>query len=90
MTVSSRAVYISGVLVNCRKATQKRGNYKVKAWPALVDERDSVAIKLFDNPLEQKQAMWNGLRRLLLLNIPSPIIVLARKAAKQSQAGAVL
>ncbi|MGQ7033023.1 DUF3418 domain-containing protein, partial [Escherichia coli] len=35
---------------------QKRGNYKVKAWPALVDERDSVAIKLFDNPLEQKQA----------------------------------
>ena len=52
---------------------QKRGNYKVKAWPALVDERDSVAIKLFDNPLEQKQAMWNGLRRLLLLNIPSPI-----------------
>ncbi|WP_262259725.1 DUF3418 domain-containing protein, partial [Escherichia coli] len=51
---------------------QKRGNYKVKAWPALVDERDSVAIKLFDNPLEQKQAMWSGLRRLLLLNIPSP------------------
>ncbi len=36
---------------------QKRGNYKVKAWPALVDERDSVAIKLFDNPLEQQQAM---------------------------------
>ncbi|MFO6484852.1 hypothetical protein ACLBR5_19605 [Escherichia coli] len=30
----------------------------MKAWPALVDERDSVAIKLFDNPLEQKQAMW--------------------------------
>ncbi|WP_158663283.1 DUF3418 domain-containing protein, partial [Escherichia coli] len=27
---------------------QRRGNYKVKAWPALVDERDSVAIKLFD------------------------------------------
>jgi ATP-dependent helicase HrpA len=39
---------------------QKRGNYKVKAWPALVDERDSVAIKLFDNPLEQQQAMWRG------------------------------
>ncbi len=90
MTVSSRAVYISGVLVNCRKATSRSAATKVKAWPALVDERDSVAIKLFDNPLEQKQAMWNGLRRLLLLNIPSPIKYFARKAAKQSQAGAVL
>ncbi len=38
-----------------------------------MDERDSVAIKLFDNPQEQQQAMWRGLRRLLLLNIPSPI-----------------
>ncbi len=51
----------------------------MKAWPALVDERDSVAIKRFDNPLEQKQAMWNGLRRLLLLNIPSPIKYLHEK-----------
>ncbi|XPE41614.1 DUF3418 domain-containing protein [Shigella flexneri] len=36
-----------------RKVTNKNADYKVKAWPALVDERDSVAIKLFDNPLEQ-------------------------------------
>nr|VUD29691.1 ATP-dependent helicase hrpA [Raoultella sp. NCTC 9187] len=28
--------------------SKKRGNYRVKAWPALVDERDSVAIKLFE------------------------------------------
>ncbi|UMX83715.1 DUF3418 domain-containing protein [Klebsiella pneumoniae] len=35
---------------------RKRGNYKVKAWPALVDEHDSVAIKLFDNPQEQQRA----------------------------------
>lgn len=52
---------------------QKRGNYRMKAFPALVDEKKSVAIKLFDNPLEQQQAMWRGLRRLLLLNIPSPV-----------------
>jgi ATP-dependent helicase HrpA len=61
----------------------------VKAWPALVDERDSVAIKLFDNPQEQQQAMWRGLRRLLLLNIPSPIKYL-HETAEQSQAGLYL
>ncbi|HIC6119578.1 TPA: ATP-dependent RNA helicase HrpA [Salmonella enterica subsp. enterica serovar Infantis] len=66
---------------------QKRGNYKVKAWPALVDERDSVAIKLFDNPLEQQQAMWCGLRRLLLLNIPSPIKYLHEKLPNKAKLG---
>ncbi|MDL5555011.1 DUF3418 domain-containing protein, partial [Klebsiella pneumoniae] len=52
-----------------------------------VDERDSVAIKLFDNPLEQKQAMWNGLRRLLLLNIPSPIKYLHEKLPNKAKLG---
>ena len=66
---------------------QKRGNYKVKAWPALVDERDSVAIKLFDNPQEQQQAMWRGLRRLLLLNIPSPIKYLHEKLPNKAKLG---
>ncbi|MCS5960992.1 hypothetical protein LNP74_21885 [Klebsiella pneumoniae subsp. pneumoniae] len=36
-----------------------------------------MAIKLFDNPQEQ-QAVWRGLRRLLLLNIPSPISICTR------------
>lgn len=44
---------------------------RVTRLPVAFDQR--VAIKLFDNPLEQQQAMWRGLRRLLLLNIPSPI-----------------
>ncbi|MFP1495927.1 DUF3418 domain-containing protein [Escherichia coli] len=62
----------------------------MKAWPALVDERDSVAIKLFDNPLEQKQAMWNGLRRLLLLNIPSPINICMRSCQTKPSWGCTL
>ncbi len=57
----------------------------MKAWPALVDERDSVAIKLFDNPQEQQQAMWRGLRRLLLLNIPSPIKYLHEKLPNKAK-----
>ncbi len=50
MTVSSRVAYIIWSFGQLPESyEQKRGNYKVKAWPALVDERDSVAIKLFDN-----------------------------------------
>ncbi len=63
---------------------------RLKPRPALVDERDSVAIKLFDNPQEQQQMMWRGLRRLLLLNIPSPIKYLHEKLPNKSQAGALL
>lgn len=66
---------------------QKRGNYRVKAWPALVDDKDSVAIRLFDNPHEQQQAMRTGLRRLLLLNIPSPIKYLHEKLPNKAKLG---
>jgi len=66
---------------------QKRGNYSVKAWPALVDEKDSVAIRLFDSEHEQKKAMWRGQRRLLLLNIPSPIKYLHEKLPNKAKLG---
>ena len=56
---------------------QKRGNYKVKAWPALVDERDSVAIKLFDNPLEQKQAVCESCAPALNGDMQGIIVVLS-------------
>ena len=38
---------------------------KIKAWPALVDKGNSVAIKLFDSPKKAQQQ--NGLLRLVLL-----------------------
>jgi len=44
----------------------------VTAYPALVDERDSVAVRLFATPDEQAAAMWDGTRRLLVLCLPSP------------------
>ena len=44
---------------------------KVKGYPALVDEGDSVAIRIFDTEPEQRAAMRAGTRRLLLLTIPS-------------------
>ncbi|WKV50682.1 ATP-dependent RNA helicase HrpA [Dickeya fangzhongdai] len=66
---------------------QKRGGYAVKAYPALVDEKDSVAIRLFDSPHQQQQMMWRGQRRLLLLNIPSPIKYLHEKLPNKAKLG---
>ncbi len=44
----------------------------VTAYPALVDEGESVAVHLFATPAERDAAMWEGTRRLLMLNLPSP------------------
>ncbi|WP_433546806.1 ATP-dependent RNA helicase HrpA [Streptomyces sp. CA-294286] len=48
----------------------KRAGQPVKAYPALVDKGASVSVQLFDTEAEQRQAMWAGTRRLILLNIP--------------------
>jgi ATP-dependent helicase HrpA len=49
-----------------------RGGRVVKGYPALVDEGDSVAVRITDTEAEQRREMWRGTRRLLLLTIPSP------------------
>ncbi|WP_329324509.1 ATP-dependent RNA helicase HrpA [[Kitasatospora] papulosa] len=48
----------------------RRAGQPVKAYPALVDQGATVAVRLFDTEAEQQQAMWRGTRRLILLNIP--------------------
>lgn len=66
---------------------QKRGGYSLKAYPALVDEKESVAIRLFETEHDQRRAMWQGTRRLLLLNIPSPIKYLHEKLPNKAKLG---
>lgn len=66
---------------------QKRGGYEVKAFPALVDNNDSVEIKLFENEEQQLDAMKAGERRLLLLNVPSPVKYLHEKLPNKSKLG---
>ncbi|MFD6100376.1 ATP-dependent RNA helicase HrpA [Nocardiopsis flavescens] len=51
---------------------------RVKGYPALVDEGDSVAVRIFDTEAEQRAAMRLGTRRLLLLNLPSPAAVVSK------------
>ncbi len=64
---------------------QKRGAYSVKAFPALVDEGDSVAVKLFDTEQKAKQASRAGLRKLLLINVPNPVKYLQQKLPNKSK-----
>lgn len=48
----------------------RRAGQPVKAFPALVDQGETVAVRLFDTEAEQQQAMWRGTRKLIMLNIP--------------------
>ncbi|MEV0747320.1 ATP-dependent RNA helicase HrpA [Streptomyces sp. NPDC050273] len=48
----------------------RRAGQPVRAFPALVDQGGTVAVRLFDTEAEQQQAMWRGTRKLILLNIP--------------------
>ncbi|NED62066.1 DUF3418 domain-containing protein, partial [Streptomyces sp. SID10244] len=44
----------------------RRAGQPVKAYPALVDDGDTVSVRLFDTEAEQQEAMWKGTRRLVL------------------------
>ncbi|PXY21936.1 ATP-dependent RNA helicase HrpA [Prauserella flavalba] len=63
----------------------KRRGHEVKAYPALVDEGDSVAVRMLDTPGQQRKAMWEGTRRLLRLNVPSPMKYLNRNLSNTAK-----
>jgi ATP-dependent helicase HrpA len=52
--------------------TQTRAGHEVTGYPALVDQRASVAIKVLGTHSEQTDAMRLGVRRLLMLSVASP------------------
>jgi ATP-dependent helicase HrpA len=62
-----------------RSVSLRRAGQQVTAYPALVDEGTSVAVRLFDNPAEQRAAMARGTRRLVLLTVPSPVKQVVRR-----------
>mgnify|MGYP000477631632 CR=1 FL=1 len=66
---------------------KKVANITVKAFPALVDKKQSVAIELFEHAEQAEQAMINGVCRLILLNIPSPIKYLQEKLPNKAKLG---
>jgi ATP-dependent helicase HrpA len=63
---------------------QPRAGHPVTVYPALVDTGDSVAVRILSTETEQRQAMWAGTRRLLLLNLPAPARIVAGRLSAQA------
>jgi ATP-dependent helicase HrpA len=66
---------------------RRRAGVPVRAYPALVDETDSVGVLVFETEAEQDRAMWAGTRRLLMLEVPTPIPLLSRRLSNATKLG---
>ncbi|HYO40413.1 MAG TPA: ATP-dependent RNA helicase HrpA [Nocardioidaceae bacterium] len=55
-----------------RTFTQTRAGHEVRGFPALVDEGGTVGVRVLGSEAEQEASHRRGLRRLLLLALPSP------------------
>jgi ATP-dependent helicase HrpA len=55
-----------------RTFTQTRAGHEVRGFPALTDEGTSVGLQVFGSEEEQVASHVRGLRRLLVLQLPSP------------------
>ncbi|MBV9140157.1 MAG: ATP-dependent RNA helicase HrpA, partial [Pseudonocardiales bacterium] len=62
----------------------EQAGHLVTAYPALVDEGDTVALALLPTEAEQQRAMWAGTRRLLLLAMPGLVKSLQRGLDRQA------
>ena len=62
-----------------RTFTRTKGGHRVEGYPALVDEGDSVAVRVLGGPREQQVAMWTGTRRLLLLAVGTQVARVDRR-----------
>ena len=56
-----------------RSRDVQHGSTTIRAYPALVDDGASVSIRLMSTPEDRTAAHPAGVRRLLLLSIPTPI-----------------
>ena len=65
--------------------TAQRGRQPVRGYPALIDEGDRVAVRVLEDPHEQRQAMRIGTRRLLSLSIGSPAAAVARRLGNRAK-----
>ncbi|MDQ3716089.1 MAG: ATP-dependent RNA helicase HrpA [Actinomycetota bacterium] len=55
-----------------------RGGYRLTVYPTLVDEGGTAGVRVVDSPYAQASQMRLGVRRLLLLTLPSPTTALGK------------
>jgi len=61
-----------------RTVTTSRGGHPVTGYPALVDESDTVGVRVLESEAARDLAMARGTVRLLRLTVPSPVASVAR------------
>jgi len=65
--------------------TQRQGQFELQAFPALVDQGKAVAIELFDSAEAARYKHHFGVRKLVLLNAPSPIKHLQKSLSNKAK-----
>jgi ATP-dependent helicase HrpA len=68
-----------------RTYERRQDGYEVRAYPALTDEGETVAVRMYETEAEQRSAMWRGTRRLVLLNAPSPVKLIQGRLTNQGK-----
>lgn len=61
-----------------RSRSVDRGGYRLTVYPTLADDREGVSVRAVDSPYEQASLIRLGVRRLLLLTMPSPTTAIGR------------
>jgi ATP-dependent helicase HrpA len=74
--VSGATSWVFGTIP--RSVTVTHAGLDVTGHPALVDEGEAVGLRVLPSADEQRTAMWGGTRRLLLLQLGSPLRTLDR------------
>jgi len=70
-----------------RRVELEVGGGLVVRYPSLVDEGDTVGLRVLDRRLSQTDAMWEGTRRLLQLSLPMPTRSIQRRLTDTAQLG---
>jgi ATP-dependent helicase HrpA len=68
-----------------RTVEGSRDGHRVTGYPSLVDEGETVGLRVLLNPGQQAAGMWRGTRRLLLLDLPPPAKGVAGGLSKQAK-----
>lgn len=82
-TQSAATEWVFGELPDTLEKQQQ--GYAIKAYPALVPDGEGVRQELFDTPAQAQQAHRQGLRQLLLAQLPSPVRYLQQSLSNKAK-----
>ena len=73
-----------------RTVEVRRGDHLVTAYPALVDEGETVGVRVVPTEVEATRLTWRGARRLLVLVAGSPTKQVVKTLSPAHPAGAAV